>query len=157
LQSAQWLASCFDNQQVDVEHLLLALLDQEHGLASAILNKANISVEGIKVRLHREIERLPKVKGAPHSADQFYVTARLRALLTRQAEAETKQFKDDYISVEHLLLAMTEDTGTAGQIFKEFGATRERLMQALQDVRGHQRVTTPNPESTYQALERYGR
>ncbi|MCS6849924.1 MAG: ATP-dependent chaperone ClpB [Gemmataceae bacterium] len=157
LHAAQRLATRFGNPQLDIEHLLLALLDQDGGLAPAILQKADLPVEAIKLRVQREIERLPKVSGSAPGADQIYVSGRLNRLLADQAEQEAKRFKDDYISVEHLLLAMTDDTGATGRIFKEFGITRDRLMRALQEVRGHQRVNTPNPEATYQALERYGR
>jgi ATP-dependent Clp protease ATP-binding subunit ClpB len=156
LAGAQRLASRLGQQQVDVEHLLLALLDQEQGLAPAILSKANVSVDALKVRVQRELERLPRVSGPSGGPEQVHVSSRLNRLLT-QAEDEAKQLKDDYISVEHLLLAMTEDTGTAGRILREFAVTRDRLMRALQEVRGHQRVTSQNPEGTYQALERYGR
>jgi ATP-dependent Clp protease ATP-binding subunit ClpB len=156
LAGAQRLATRLGQQQVDVEHLLLALLDEEQGLAPAILTKADVSVDALKLRVHRELERLPRVSGPSGAPEQIHVSSRLNRLLT-QAEDEARQLKDDYISVEHLLLAMTEDTGTTGRILKEFGVTRDRLMRALQEVRGHQRVTSPNPESTYQALERYGR
>jgi ATP-dependent Clp protease ATP-binding subunit ClpB len=154
LASAQRLATRLENPQVDVEHLLLALLDQEQGLAPAILQKADISVDALKVRVQRELERLPRVSGP--SGDQPHVSSRLNRLLN-QSEDEAKKLKDDYISVEHLLLALTDDAGTAGRTLKEFGITRDRLMRSLQEVRGHQRVTSPNPEGTYQALERYGR
>jgi ATP-dependent Clp protease ATP-binding subunit ClpB len=155
IQGAHRLATRFGNPQVDVEHLLLALLDQERGLAAAILTKADVSVDALKLRVQRELERLPKVSGG--GSDQVYFSGRLNRLLGQQAEDEAKRFKDEYISVEHLLLAMTDDTGAAGRILKEFGVTRDRLMRALQEVRGSQRVTSPTPESTYQALERYGR
>ncbi|MBY0522320.1 MAG: ATP-dependent chaperone ClpB [Gemmataceae bacterium] len=154
LQGAQRLATRFGNPQVDIEHVLLALLDQEGGLAPAILNKANVPVEPLKLRVQRDVERLPKVSG---TSDGGQISGRLNRLLSQQAEEEAKRFRDDFISVEHLLLAMTDDTGAAGRILKEFGVTRDRLMKALQEVRGHQRVTSPNPEGTYQALERYGR
>src|SRR5713101_2169724 len=156
LAGAQRLATRLSQPQVDVEHLLLTLLDQEQGLAPAILSKSDISVDALKVRVHRELERQPRVSGSSGSPEQPHVSSRLNRLLS-QAEDEAKQLKDDYISVEHLLLAMTDDTGTAGRILKEFGITRDRLMRALQEVRGNQRVASQNPESTYQALERYGR
>jgi ATP-dependent Clp protease ATP-binding subunit ClpB len=156
LAGAQRLATRLGQPQVDVEHVLLTLLDQEQGLAPAILSKSDISVDALKVRVHRELERQPRVSGATGDAEQPHVSSRLNRLLG-QAEGEAKQLKDDYISVEHLLLAMTEDTGTTGRLLKEFGITRDRLMRALQEVRGNQRVTSQNPESTYQALERYGR
>ncbi|MGD0200170.1 MAG: ATP-dependent chaperone ClpB [Bryobacteraceae bacterium] len=156
LHAAQSLATRHGNQQVDVEHLLAALLDQEDGLAGAILGKAGIQTAGLVQRLAQEIERLPKVSGPSVGPDQLYVTVRLSRLLA-QAEEESRRLKDEYISVEHLLLAMTDDSSTSGRIFKDLGVTRERLMRALQEVRGSQRVTSPTPETTFQALERYGR
>jgi len=156
LASAQSIAARNSHQQVDVEHLLSALLIQEGGLAPSILMKADIPLANLARRIDKEIERLPKVSGPAGGPDQIYVTARLSRLLA-QAEEEAKRLKDEYLSVEHLLLAMVEDMGPAGRILKEFGLTRDRLMSALQEVRGSQRVTSPNPESTYEALERYGR
>jgi ATP-dependent Clp protease ATP-binding subunit ClpB len=149
---AQSLATRAGNQQLDVEHLFKALLEQDPGLAVSILRKADIPVDALKQRIDRELEKVPRVSGGH---DQVYPTGRLNRLLAH-AEAEAKRFKDDYVSVEHLLLAMTEDSAT-GKLLKEFGLTRDRLMKALQEVRGNQRVTTPNPEATYEALERYGR
>jgi ATP-dependent Clp protease ATP-binding subunit ClpB len=157
LHAAQSFAARFGQQQVDNEHLLLALLDQENGLAPAVLAKSGVAVDALKMRVQREIERLPKVSGASGGADSIYLTPRLNRLLSVQGEEEAKRFKDEFISVEHLLLALTDDTGAAGRILKEFGVTRDRLMRGLQEVRGHQRVTSQNPEATYQALERYGR
>jgi ATP-dependent Clp protease ATP-binding subunit ClpB len=154
--TAQSLAVRYGQQQIDVEHLLAALLEQEDGLAPSILLKAEVNLEGLHRRVVQELERLPKVSGPAGGPDQVYISARLARLFT-QAEDEAKRLKDEYISVEHLLLAMTEDGGVTGRIFKEFAVTRERLMRALQEVRGSQRVTSPTPETTYQALERYGR
>jgi ATP-dependent Clp protease ATP-binding subunit ClpB len=156
LSGAQGKAIRLSHQQVDVEHLLIALLEQERGLAASILTRAGAASEVLKRRIEQELERFPKVSSASGGADQIYITGRLNRLLT-QAEDEAKRLKDQYISVEHLLLAMTEDGGTTGRLFKELGITRERLMQALQEIRGSQRVTSQNPESTYEALERYGR
>jgi ATP-dependent Clp protease ATP-binding subunit ClpB len=156
LQAAQTTATRYGHQQIDVEHLLTALLDQEGGLATAILNKTEVRVEPLRARLQQELERLPKVSGPVGAPNQLYVTARLNRLLA-QAEDEAKRLKDEYVSIEHLLLAMTDDGAPAGRILKDLGVTRERLMQALQEVRGSQRVTSPTPEGTYQALERYGR
>jgi ATP-dependent Clp protease ATP-binding subunit ClpB len=156
LSGAQSKAIRSSHQQVDVEHLLIALLEQERGLAASILTRAGVSVDAIKRRIGQELDRLPKVSSPSGGADQIYITGRLNRLLT-QAEDEAKRLKDEYISVEHLLLAMTEDGGATGRLFKELGITRDRLMQALQEIRGSQRVTSQNPESTYEALERYGR
>ena len=156
LQAAQSAAVRYGHQQIDVEHLFTALLLQEGGLAAAIFNKADVPVPPILRALEQELDRMPKVSGPSGPPDQLYITGRLNRLIV-QAEDEARRLKDDYISVEHLLLAMTEDGGATGRILKQFGVTRERLMRALQEVRGSQRVTSPTPESTYQALERYGR
>jgi ATP-dependent Clp protease ATP-binding subunit ClpB len=156
LQGAQKLAIRMSHQQIDNEHLLLALLDQEGGLTPAILKKAGVAPEALTIRLQRELEKLPRVSGSSGSPDNFYLTGRLNKLLT-VAEDEAKKLKDEFISVEHLLLALLDDKGAAGSLLKEFGVNRERLMSALKDVRGSQRVTTQNPEDTYQSLEKYGR
>ena len=140
------------NQQVDVEHLLAALLAQEGGLAASILKRAGANIETLTARLDQDLDRLPKVSGPTGAPDQIYVTARLNKLFTK-AEDEAKHLKDDFISVEHFLLAAVDDT----KAFKELGITRDRLMQALREVRGSQRVTSKNPEATYEALEKYGR
>jgi ATP-dependent Clp protease ATP-binding subunit ClpB len=153
LQAANRLAAKMSHQQMDSEHLLLALLDQERGLAASLLAKAEVSVDAVKIKVHRELEKLPRVSGG---SGDVGISSRLNRLLG-QAEDEAKKLKDEYISVEHLLLAMLDDSGAAGRILKEFGLNRARLTSALQQVRGHQRVTSQNPEATYEALERYGR
>ncbi|MCC6585413.1 MAG: ATP-dependent chaperone ClpB [Bryobacterales bacterium] len=154
--AAQSLAVQHGNQQIDVEHLLVALLEQQDGLAPAILLKAGLRLENLHQRLIQEIEKFPKVSIQGNPADQVYITGRLQKLLAN-ADQEAKRLKDEYISVEHVLLAITDDTGAAGRLLKDFGLTRDRLMKALQDVRGNQRVTSQNPETSYQALEKYGR
>jgi ATP-dependent Clp protease ATP-binding subunit ClpB len=156
LHGAQTKAVRYSHQQIDVEHLMATMLEQERGLAVSILNKAEINIEGVRRRVEQELERLPKVTGPTGAPDQVYVTGRFNRLLA-QAEDEAKRLKDQFVSIEHLLLAITDDGGPAGRIFKEFGITRDRLMRSLQEVRGSQRVTTQNPEATYEALDRYGR
>src|SRR5262249_30453920 len=156
LAAAQHHAVEAGHQQLDVEHLLLALLEQEPGLALSFLRKADISVENLKRKVERELEKLPRVTSASGGPEQTYPTNRLTRLLG-QAENEAKRFKDDYVSVEHMLLPMIDDGGATGRLLKEAGLTRDRLMRALQEVRGNQRVTSANPEATYEALERYGR
>ena len=158
LQTAQTFAVRFNHQAVDVEHVLLSLLDQERGLATAILNKAGLSSEAIKLKVQRELERQPQVSGPGATpAGGIAITGRLNRLLVAASD-EAKRLKDEFISIEHLLLAMlADDSGPAGRILKEFGVTRERLLVALQEVRGHQRVTSQNPEETYQSLEKFGR
>jgi len=150
IRSAQSVASNSGQQQLDVEHLLVALIEQEGGLAQSILAKAGVNLETVHRALTQAIDKLPKVSGSG-AMDQVYVTAQLQKLLN-QAESEAKRLKDDYISVEHVLLAASDD-----KIFKDLGITRDRLMRTLQEVRGNQRVTNPNPEATYEALEKYGR
>jgi ATP-dependent Clp protease ATP-binding subunit ClpB len=148
VRAGQGKAVRYGNQQIDVEHLLAALLEQEGGLASSILTRAGVNVEALGKKLTGELERLPKVSGGASGIDQIYVTPRLNKLLTA-AEDEAAKLKDEYISVEHVLLAAVD--------LKDLGVTRERLMQALREVRGSQRVTSQNPEVTYEALEKYGR
>jgi ATP-dependent Clp protease ATP-binding subunit ClpB len=155
LGAAHTRAARFGHPQVDVEHLLAALLEQEGGLASSILAKAEIDVAAVKRRADQEIERMPRVSGGA-AADQIYLSARLNRLMG-EAEAEAKKLKDDYVSVEHLLLAMVDESGAAGRLLREAGLTRERMAAALKNIRGNQRVTSQNPEATYEALARYGR
>src|ERR1700735_2150617 len=156
IRAAQAIAVQHGNQQIDTEHLMLDLLDQQGGLAPSILNKPDIRVDALRTRFQQKVSRHPKVSGSAGGPDQVYVTNRITKLLS-QAEDEAKRLKDDYVSVEHVLLAATEDSGATGKLLREFGITRERLMRALQEVRGSQRVTTQNPEVTYEALEKYGR
>src|SRR5580698_590651 len=151
IRAAQSLAGQRGQQQLDVEHLLVALLEQEGGLAHSILAKAGVKPEDLHRRLTEQLDKLPRVSGGATGIDQIYVTSRLQKLLTK-AETEAKRLKDDYVSVEHVLLAATDE-----KVFKDLGVTRERLMRTLQEVRGTQRVTTQNPEATYEALEKYGR
>lgn len=155
LHNASKIAQSKGQPQIDLEHLLFALLSQEPGLALSILRKANVNVEALQKRCEQEIDRLPKVSGANQDGN-VYLTSRLNNILNL-SEEEAKKFKDDFISIEHILLALLEDNGSVGKLFKEFGITRDRLMAALQEVRGNQRVTNQNPEATYQSLEKYGR
>ena len=156
IRQAQSKAIEYGNQQVDVEHLLAALLEQEGGLAPSILLRADVPLPMLHKRLIQELEKLPKVRGSGTSPEQVYVTTRLSQLLTN-AEAQAKRLKDDYVSIEHLLLATADEQGPGGRLLREYGLSRDRLMKALLDVRGNQRVTTQNPEATYEALEKYGR
>ncbi len=156
LRSAQGIALRHSQQQVDAEHLLLALIDQPAGLASTILRRAGVAPDSVRTRLQAEIDKFPKVSGPSGTPDQVYVTTRFSKLFA-DAEDEAKKTKDDFVSVEHLLLAVMNDSGAAGRILKETGLTREKLESAVAQVRGAQRVTTQNPEATYEALEKYGR
>jgi ATP-dependent Clp protease ATP-binding subunit ClpB len=156
LRSAQRLTTKFGQQETDVEHLLLALLDQENGLANAVLSRAGASVDAVRIRLQRELEKLPRVSGGNANEDRFYVSGRLNRLLSK-AEDEAKKWKDDFISVDILLYLIASGDGTAANILREFGATGPNVEAAIKAVRGQQRVTTQNPETSFEALEKYGR
>ncbi len=137
--------------------MLAALLAEPEGLASALLTEVGIAPSAVRERVEAELNKIPQVSGPGAAAQQAYLTQRLVRVLT-QAEDEAKALKDEYVSVEHILLAVLDESGgAASRVLKSLGLTRDRLMTALQKVRGHQRVTNPNPEATYQALERYGR
>ena len=155
IRQAQSLATQRGNQQVDVEHLMLALLEQEGGLVPSILLRADVPIDPLRHKLTEELDKLPKVTGTG-AGDQLYVSSRLNRLMT-EAEAQAKRLKDDYVSVEHLLLAAAEDKGATGRLLRASGLSQDRLMKALAEVRGNQRVTSQNPEATYEALEKYGR
>jgi ATP-dependent Clp protease ATP-binding subunit ClpB len=151
LRSAQSLASRQGQQQLEVEHVLVALLEQEGGLAPSILAKAGLKLETVHRQFSQQLDKLPRVSGPAAGVDQVFISSRLQQLLNK-AEDEAKRLKDEYVSVEHVLLAAADEKS-----FKDLGITRERLMRTLQEVRGTQRVTSPNPEATYEALEKYGR
>jgi ATP-dependent Clp protease ATP-binding subunit ClpB len=156
LRAAQSIATRRSHQGVDVEHLLLAMLDPADGLAPALLQAAGGNVATLKDRVNQELDRLPQVSGPSGAPEQIYVTPRLSRLLT-QAEDEAAALKDEYVSIEHLLLAMVDERGAAGKLLRDHGIKRDALMAAMQKIRGGQRVTSPTPETTYQALEKYGR
>jgi len=151
--AAQKLAEEKNHTQVEPEHLLMALVDQEGGVAPQILGKLGVYNTEIKRQLDGELEKLAKAYGPT----QVYISPRLKQVLAA-AEREAHKFKDEYISTEHLFIAIADtDTGAAGRILKGYGATKDRIYQVLKTIRGSQRVTDPNPEGKYQALEKYGR
>ncbi|HEU4685974.1 MAG TPA: ATP-dependent chaperone ClpB [Nitrospira sp.] len=152
LQSASAHAMRRSHQGIDVEHLLLALLEQEGGIVPSLCEQSGLSVQAVKQATEQALSKLPQVQGATGGPGQLHITARLSQVLTK-AEDEQRALKDDYLSVEHVLLAMAQEGG----VLRRLGLTRDRLLGALQQVRGHQRVTTQDPEGTYQALEKYGR
>jgi ATP-dependent Clp protease ATP-binding subunit ClpB len=159
LQASQDLALTFGHQESDVEHLLVALIDQEEGIVSRLLDKMGIHPGQFKRSLMDELNRRPRVKGGSQEAGAIYVTNRLSQVFT-QAKEEAAQFKDEYISVEHFFLACVgkEKPGTTlSKMFNEAGLTREKILQALSSVRGNQRVSSQNPEATYDVLTKYGR
>ena len=144
-----------DHQQVDGEHLALALAEQEEGLIPRLLWVLGINPEDFSKELKRELDKQPKVYG--NAASQVYPTRRLNQLLL-SAEDRAKELKDDYVSVEHLFLALLiERNGFTAGLLKRYGITKESFLEAVAKVRGNQRVTSQNPEVNYQALEKYGR
>jgi len=152
LQAASAHAMRRSHQGIDVEHLLLSLLEQEPGLATSLLEAAGVSATAVKQAAEQALSKLPQVQGSGASPGQLHVTPRLSQVLTR-AEQQMTTLRDEYLSVEHALLAMVEEGG----VFRKLGLTRDRLLSALQQVRGNQRVTSQDPEGTYQSLEKYGR
>ena len=156
--AAQADAARSGHPAVEVEHLLHSLTTQTDGLIPRLIEKLGTQPARFAERLESEIARLPKVSGPGASPGGTVITPRLQSLLGRAA-AEATKLKDDYISVEHLLLAaLQEDSHTgAAKVLKEFGITSDKLLAALQTVRGGQRVTSANPEATYESLEKYGR
>ena len=152
LQAASAQAMRRSHQGIDVEHLLLALLDQSDGVTAPLLERAGVTAAAVKNAAEQALAKLPQVQGSGAAPGQIHVANRLSRILT-QAEQEMQALKDEYLSVEHVLLAMVDEGG----IFRKLGLTRNKLLPALQQVRGNQRVTSQDPEGTYQSLEKYGR
>ncbi|GAA5025993.1 ATP-dependent chaperone ClpB [Actinopolymorpha pittospori] len=158
LQDAQGKASRFGHTEVDGEHLLTALLEQPEGLVPRLLVQAGADPDLLVKEVEAELERRPRVSGPGAAPGQVFVTQRLAQLLDT-AEREARRLKDEYVSVEHLVIALLEEGSgsAAGRLLHEQGLTRDRFLQALTSVRGHQRVTSAMPEVAYEALEKYGR
>lgn len=157
LHDAQTKALRYGHTEVDAEHMLLALLEDSDGLVPRLLTRLDADAGSLRAALERHLEGRPRVSGSGASG-QVYVSRALSQVLDA-AEQEAERLKDDYVSVEHILLAMI-DTGTstgAGRILREHGVTRERFLEILTQVRGSQRVTSATPEGSYEALEKYGR
>ena len=145
------LAYEYGNQEIEQEHLLVALLQQEDGLIPKLIEKMEINKEHFTENAKRHLEARVKVSGG-----QVYVGQNLNKVLIN-AETEAKQMGDEYVSVEHLFLALLKYPNKAvKEMISEYGLTRERFLQALSSVRGNQRVTSDNPEATYDTLEKYG-
>jgi ATP-dependent Clp protease ATP-binding subunit ClpB len=155
---AQNKAISFGHVEVDGEHLLWALLDQHDGLVARLLQRMDIRPEMVKNEVLAELDRIPRVSGPGAEAGKIYVSQRLNRILVA-AENEAKRLKDEYVSVEHLFMAMLAEGEKApsGRILKQSGISHERFLKTLTEVRGSQRVQSANPEATYEALEKYGR
>ncbi|MGW6330910.1 ATP-dependent chaperone ClpB [Nocardia rhamnosiphila] len=158
LQEAQNIATRMGHTEVDGEHLLLALVDQPEGLVPRLLEQTGANVDALRSDLERELSRRPKVSGPGATPGQVMITQRLAKLLDA-AEREAKRLKDSYVSVEHLVMALSEEgsASAAGRVLAGHGVTRESFLSALTAVRGNQRVTSATPEGAYEALEKYGR
>jgi ATP-dependent Clp protease ATP-binding subunit ClpB len=141
------------NSNVEVEHVLAALLDQDQGVVPALLTKAGATPAAVQSALDTALGSLPRLSGSGDVQPQ--VSARMSRLLVQAAD-EASKLTDEYVSVEHLLLAMLDDKGAVGKLLRDAGLNRDKILNALREVRGNQRVTSQNPEGTYQSLERYG-
>ena len=156
LQAAQRLAIEYSNQALEQEHMLVALTQQQDGLIPQLLTKMNVDPGTFETAAAEKVSQLPHVTGSGRDPDKVYISNELDQALTA-AEKQAQQMKDEYISVEHVFMGMLQRPGrVAGELFKQFGITPEKFMQVLSAVRGNQRVTTDNPESTYDALKKYG-
>ena len=155
VQSAKDMAISNGHQQMEQVHLLLALLQQDGGLTPQLLKKMDVTVESLEAAANAELRKIPSVR-ASRDADRFYITSDMDAAFTA-AEQEAQTMHDSYVSVEHLLLGLLETAkGGVKSLFDTYRITKEGVLKALQAVRGNQRVTTDSPESTYEALEKYG-
>ena len=155
VQAAQQMASARQNQQIEQEHLLLALLEQKEGLIPQLMQKAGVEPAALRQKLSAAVERLPQVSGS--GAGQMYLSCDLEQALN-EAEKIAREMHDEYTSVEHLMLGLFEKTDdTLRSLFREAGLTKEKFMAALRQVRGNRTVTSDTPEETYDVLKKYGR
>ena len=155
VQAAQQMASARQNQQIEQEHLLLALLEQKEGLIPQLMQKAGVDATSLRQKLTAAVERLPQVSGS--GAGQMYLSRDLEQALN-EAEKTAREMHDEYTSVEHLMLGLFEKTDdTLRALFREAGLTKEKFMAALRQVRGNRTVTSDTPEETYDVLKKYGR
>ena len=156
IQDAQSLATEFGHQQIEQSHLLFALLVQEGGLIPQLLTKMGLTLPSFQAAVKKELEKLPRVSGGGREAGKIYISADTDKALNA-AESIAGSMKDEYVSVEHLLLALVETAGRElKELFQTYRITKEGILQALSTIRGNQRVTSDNPEETYDALKKYG-
>ncbi len=156
IQGAQALAVEHGNQQIEQEHLLMALLTDEQGFIPQLLSAMGMTVPSFAAAVKAEVEKLPKVSGGGREADKVYVAQDVDRAL-KAAESAAQSMKDEYISVEHILLGLLDSANSRlKELFRTYQVNREAVMQALASVRGNQRVTSDNPEETYDALKKYG-
>jgi ATP-dependent Clp protease ATP-binding subunit ClpB len=155
IQEAQRIAEKKGNQQIDAEHLLWALLEDEDGVASQILKRLGVNTLALQKDVEEAADKFPKVIGAT-PVGQIYISPRLKEVFEKAGE-EATHLTDEYVSVEHLLVALVSIGGTCSDLLKKYGASADKILSAMREIRGAQRVTDPNPEDKYQALKRYGR
>ena len=156
VQEAQGLAQSNGQQEIDTWHLLLALVEQEGGIVPGLLERLQITPSAVQLATKREIEKLPKVSGSVN-VSQVYISSALQGVFA-QAEKEKKQLNDEFISTEHLFLGLlgVDSSSKLGQFFRQFELDRSKVLEALKSMRGNQNVTSRNPESTFEALSKYG-
>ena len=156
IQAAQSLAVEYGNQQIEQPHLLCALIGQEGGFIPQLLTNMGLTVESFQAAARHEVEKLPKVSGAGREADKVYISSGVDKALNT-AVSIASGMKDEYVSVEHILLALIDTAESSlKSLFKTYNVDKDRVMQSLAALRGNQRVTTDNPEETYEALKKYG-
>src|SRR5262249_6452366 len=154
VQSAQEIASSYNNQIIEPEHLLAALLQDSDGAIVPILQKVGANVQYLRIKITELLEALPKVQGAGIANQHI---SRPLGQILENAQKQASQLKDEYVSTEHLLLAILDQNSKASKLLKDQGINREGIYAALKEVRGNQRVTDQNPEDKYQSLEKFGR
>ncbi|KAB2337195.1 ATP-dependent chaperone ClpB [Cytobacillus depressus] len=153
---AQNMAIKAQHQEVDDAHLLLSLLEQENSLISSILKKLQVPIDAFKNHLKQVLKKKPQISGTGAEQGKLYITPNLQRTLA-EADEIMQTFNDEYLSVEHVLLAITSSRSETAEALKKEGIDRQRLEQAIKEIRGNQRVTSQNPEATYEALKKYGR
>ena len=156
LSAAQKLARANGQQQVDVEHFFASMLSEGGRRTSDLLAGAGVDAADLKRRADKEVERLPKVSGSAVEADKIYLSGRMNSVFTR-AEEEARKAKDQFIAPEHILLALVEDDGATGRLLKQVGLTRDKVLNAMKDVRKGDNVNSQDPEASYKSLEQFGR
>lgn len=156
IQSAQSLSLEYGNPQIEQVHLLYTLLNQENGLIPQLITSIGPDPESLKAAVKAEIERMPKVSGSGREPGKVYISKEMDRTLT-DADKVAEQMKDDFLSVEHLFLALIDTAApTLKKLFQAYNITREAALNSLSQIRGSQRVTSDNPEETYDALKKYG-
>jgi ATP-dependent Clp protease ATP-binding subunit ClpB len=154
IQAARTIAEECSHQQLEPEHLLLALVRQHEGVVGPILRKLGIDPALVEDRMQQELSKSPKISGG--NVGQVYLSPRLNQLLN-MAWQEAQQIKDEFVSTEHLLIALIQGEGASAELFQSFGVNKDTILKVLVDIRGTQRVTDQSPEDKYQALSRFSR